>query len=327
MQKLVSPRALAEGALMAAITAIIALIGTFLPLINFFTFLIIAVPIIIVVIRNNLTTGVISSIVATFIVAVLAGPLIALFFYLQFMPLALTYGYLFKYNYSAGKILAIGTLIAVICTILIMLLSMFIGQIDIEMQKQALYETVDRTIKIYEDYGMMDQFTQQGISKVELKTMLNDMVGFFIRVFPALLIIGSVFTAATHFIMARIILKKFGHDVPGFPPFSQWHLPWYAIWGLILGWAGFLLGDIYQQDIIRVLGQNIMITYGVVLLILGLSVVAHYFKKLNLSSLTRILIIMTGILFLSGFMVVIILIGMFDLVFDHRHLNRNPEKQ
>lgn len=325
MQKIVSPRSLTEGALMAAITAIIALVGTFLPFINIFSFLIIAVPIIIVIIRNNLTTGVISSIVATLLVAVLAGPLIAFFFYLQFMPLAITYGYLLKNKYSAGKILAIGTFVAVISSILIMLFSMAISQMDLEQQKQALFETVDRTIGIYEDHGVLEQFEQQGVNKEELRTMLTDMVSFFIKVFPAIFIIGSVFTAGTHFIMARIILRRFGHEVPHIPPFSQWHLPWYVVWGLIAGWAGFLVGDIYGQEVLRVLGQNILITYGVILFILGLSVVAFYFKKLKLSGLTRMLIILTFLLFLNGFIFVTIFIGMFDLVLDHRHLKRGVE--
>ena len=326
MQKLLSPRSLTEGALMAAITAIIALISTYLPFINIFSFLVIAVPIIIVVIRNNLTAGVIASIVATFLVSIMAGPLIAFFFYLQFMPLALAYGYLFKNKYTASKILAIGTFVAVISTILIMLFGMIIGQIDFEQQKLAFYQTVDRTIAIYEDYGMMEKFETQGVSKEQLRTILTDMASFFIRVFPTLLIIGSVFTAATHFIMARIILKKFGHDVPSILPFSQWHLPWYVVWGLIFGWAGYLIGDIYGQDTLRILGQNILIAYGVLLFILGLSVLAYYFKKFKLTNLSRLLLIMTAVMFFSGFVLMAIVIGLFDLVLDQRHLNKEVKE-
>jgi uncharacterized protein YybS (DUF2232 family) len=317
---------MAEGAIFAAITAMLALIGVYIPLINIVTFLVVAVPIIIVIVRNSLSTGVISSIVATFLVGILAGPITALFFYLQFMLLALAYGYLFKYKYSAGKILAVGTFVATIATILIMAISMLVGGIDLVQQKEMLYETVDRTIKIYEDYGMMEQFTERGIDKVQLRQMLTDMVNFFIRVFPALLIVGSIFTALTHFIMAQIALRRFGHDIPHFPPFYEWHLPWYTIWGLIGGWGSFLLGDIYQQDILKTLGQNIMIMYGVILFILGLSVVTYYFKKYQLPRITRIIIIMTAFFLFSGFVMATIFIGMFDLILDHRQLNRNPKE-
>jgi len=326
LQNTVSPKALAEGALLAVITAIFALIGTFIPLANFFTMLIVAVPIIIVIVRNDLSTGIISSIVAAFLVGILAGPLLALFFYLQFMLLALAYGYFFKYKYSSGRILAVGTFVAAISTVLVITITMLVGQVGIEQQKQALFETVDRTINIYEDYGMMKQFEDQGIDQEELRTMLTNMVKLFIRILPAFLIIGSVFSAITHFIIARIALKRLGHEIPRFSPFSEWHLPWYTIWGLIVGWMSYLLGDIYNQDIWRILGQNIMVTYGLILFVLGLSVIVYYMRKYNLSRILRLVIFLMAVIMLNGFIVATIFIGMFDLVADHRKLNKRQEK-
>ncbi|KJS86976.1 MAG: hypothetical protein JM58_05510 [Peptococcaceae bacterium BICA1-8] len=326
MHNSVSTKALAEGALLAVITAIIALAGAYIPLASFVTFLIVAIPIIIVIVRNNLSTGIIASIVAAFLVGVLAGPLVALFFYLQFMLMALAYGHLFKYKYNSGRILAVGTFVAALSTVLIIAITMLVGQVGLEQQKQALFETVDRTINIYEDYGMMQQFEDKGIGREELRTMLANMVQLFIRVLPALLIVGSVFTAITHFIVARIALKRLGHEIPKFPLFSEWHLPWYSIWGLIVGLSSYLLGDIYNQDIWRILGQNIMITYGLILFVLGLSVIAYYIRKHQLSRIVRLIIILMAVIMLNGFIISTIFIGMFDLVVDHRKLNKRKEE-
>jgi uncharacterized protein YybS (DUF2232 family) len=325
VQNTITTKAMAEGALLAVITAILALLGAFIPLANFLTFLVVAVPIIIVIVRNNLSTGIISSIVAAFLVGILAGPIVAVFFYLQFMLMALVYGHLFKNRYGSGKILVAGTFIAALSTILIIAITMFIGQVGLEQQKQALFETVDRTIKIYEDYGMMKQFEEKGINKEQLRTMLTDMIKLFIRVLPALLVIGSVFTAVTHFIMARMALKRLGHEIPKFPPFSEWHLPWYTIWGLILGWASYLLGDIYNREVWQILGQNIMIAYGMILFVLGLSVVAFYIRKYKLSRVNRLLILLLAVIMFQVFVISTILIGMFDLVMDHRKLNKRQK--
>lgn len=320
-----TPRSMVEGALLAVITAILALIGTFLPIASFFTFLVVAVPIIVANVRNTLLTGILASFVAAFLVATLTGPITAMFFYLQFMVMALAYGYLFKNKYSSGKILAVGTFVAALSTILIIALTMLVGQIGLEQQKQALFEAVDRTMNIYEEYGMLEQFKEQGISKEQLHTMLTDMVKLFIRVLPAFLIIGSVFTAVTHFIMARVALKRLGHDIPNFPPFSQWHLPWYTVWGLIGGWISYLLGDIYSQDILRIIGQNILIAYAMVLLVLGMSVIAFYIKKFQVSRINRLFMLLAIIFMFNGFVVVTLLIGMFDLVLDHRKLKRKAK--
>ncbi|MFZ7102948.1 MAG: YybS family protein [Peptococcaceae bacterium] len=325
MSRTITAKAMAEGALLAVITAILTLIGAFIPLASFLTYLIVAVPIIIVIVRNNFSTGVVSSLVAAFLVGILTGPVTALFFYLQFMLMALAYGFLFKGKYGAGKILVTGTLVAAVSTILIIALTMLVGQFGLEQQKQALFETVDRTIKIYHDYGMMQQFEENGIDEEELRQILIGMINFFIRVLPSLLIIGSVFTAVTHFIMARIALKRLGHDIPKFPSFSHWHLPWYTVWGLIGGWGCYLLGDIYHSDILRIFGQNIMVAYGMILFILGLAVISFYIKKYRLSRLHRFIFFMAALLMFNGFILSTILIGMFDLVLDHRKLNKKPK--
>lgn len=325
LNRTITPKAIAEGALLATITAILTLIGSFIPIASFFTFLVVAVPIIIVIVRNNFTTGIISSFVAAFLVGLLAGPITAVFFYLQFMLMALVYGYLFKNKYGAGKILVIGTFVAAISTILIIALTMMVGQVSLEQQKAALFETVDRTIDIYKDYGMMEQFTEKGIDEEQLRGMLTGMVQLFIRILPTLLIIGSLFTAVTHFVMARIALKRLGHAIPKFPPFIEWNLPWYTIWGLIGGWTLYLFGDIYRLDILRIFGQNIMAAYGVLLFILGFAVIAFYIKKYRLSRLHRFIFFLTALLIINGFVLSTILIGMFDLVLDFRKINKKQE--
>jgi len=325
VQNTITPRSMAEGALLAVITAILALAGAYIPLAHFFTFLVVAVPIIVTVVRNGLSTGIIASVVSAFLVGVLAGPLLAIVFYLQFMIMALVYGYMFKKNKAAGKILLAGTLIAAVTTITLIALTMVIGQVGIEGQKEALFKTVDQTIEIYEDYGMLEQFAEKGIDKEQLRIMLIDSIKLFIRILPALLILGSIFTAITHFVIARITLRRLGQETPRFPLFSEWRLPWYTVWGLIIGWGSYLLGDIYQINFWTILGQNIMIIYGMVLFVLGSSVLSFYFKKYRLSVIGRLLILLLIVMFLPGMVIMTILTGILDLVLDLRKLNQRTK--
>ena len=85
MSSIYKTRQLTEGAIMAVITAIAALLGTFIPLLNALTVMVITAPIIFVIVRNNLSTGVLSSIVAAFLVGIIAGPIASIFFYIQFI--------------------------------------------------------------------------------------------------------------------------------------------------------------------------------------------------------------------------------------------------
>lgn len=99
-----STKGLGEGAMMAALTAIFAMSGIYIPFLSVLTMLIVAVPITLVIVRNNFKIGAISSVVAGFLVATLAGPLMAVTFYIQFMSLALVYGYLFKRKLKLVKL-------------------------------------------------------------------------------------------------------------------------------------------------------------------------------------------------------------------------------
>lgn len=321
MSNTTSPRPLLEGALLAGISAILAFIGTYLPIAGTLAFFVVAVPIIVAIVRNNLFTGVLASITAFLLVSFLAGPIVGVGFYLQFMILALVYGVMFKNKKSAGKILGAGTIIAIATMVLNIFLIMVIGQIDLAEQKEVIYQSIDQVIRIYEESGLLEQYESQGISKEELRRIMTLMVNSFLSVLPSVLLVGSVFTAFVNFLVARSVLNKLGYKSPGFPPFSQWRVSWYVIWGLIIGWGSYLLGDIYQMNFFTIAGKNIMIGYSLLLLVLGLSVISFYFKKFKLTTFSRLLLITVGVLMFHIAALIIMFIGMFDLVLDFRKLS------
>lgn len=322
MPNSLSTKVLVESALLAGITAIIALAGMFIPLFNFLTLLVTAVPIIIAVVRNDFYAGFLASLIAAFLIFVLAGPIQSILFYIQFMLMALAYGYMFKKQISIGKILVIGTTITVISTLLILGLMMFVSNIDWQQQKEMLLNTVDETLQLYEKYGVLQQLEEQGISQAELKKNLLASLRIFLRVIPAMLILASILSSIVNFVVAKFFLRRIGFQVEKFPPFTEWRLPWYTIWGLIIGWGSFLLGDYLQQDFFVIVGQNILIAYSIILFVLGLSVISFFFKKRKISILGRLFFILLVILMLQPMVLITVFLGMFDLVLDYRKLNK-----
>ena len=310
---------------MAIITAILALIGTLIPFASILTFLIVAVPIILLIVRHNLATGVLASFVAAFLVGILTGPILALLFYVQFMGMALVYGVMFKNKAGAGRILVVGTIVAVISTVLLIGLTLITAQISLEEQRQGMYETVDRSIEFYERTGMIRTFEEQGMTREDIKVLLTETLDLFFRVLPAMLVIASMITAFANFIMARLVLTRVGFNPPQFPPFSEWRLPWYGIWGLIAGWGSYLAGDYYGLSFWRILGQNVMIAYGMILFVLGLAVFTYFFKKYQLSFFSRMLISLLFIMIFNIAILVTVSIGMFDMILDYRKLNKREK--
>lgn len=325
MTKSFATRSIAEGALMAVITAILASIGTFIPFASIITYLIVAVPIIVLIVRNNVTIGFLASIVAAFLIAIFVGPLAATFFYIQFMGIALVYGAMIKRNFGAGKILLAGTIVSVVSTIILFSLALFVAQISLEDQKQAIYDSVDYSIEFYKETGMIENFKKQGLSEDNIRQLLTETIDLFFRALPAILIMAGLIAAFTNFLIARLALKRLGVNPPNLPAFAEWRLPWYMIWGLILGWGGYLLGDHYAIEALRIIGQNIMIGYGMILFVLGLSVAFYFLRKYQVSFLTRMGISFFIIFMFNYAILLTIGIGMFDLVFDYRKLNQREK--
>lgn len=311
-------RQLTEGAIMAVITAVFALIGTFIPLISTLTVMVVTAPIIFVIVRNNFSTGVLSTIVAGFLVGIIAGPITALFFYIQFMFLALAYGYLFKKKASVAKILSTGTLVSVIATVIVFLLVMAVGQLSFEDQKEVFDEAMERVIVQYEEAGLFKDLENQGYSQDDIRVMLDNMIKFITNIIPILIIIASALTAILNFIFARLLLKKFHHKVPPFPKFTEWRMPWNFIWGFILAWAILLLGEYISSSWVLIIGQNILIAYGVGFFIMGLSTMAYIFKYSEVSPVMRIAFVFIIFFLLQSIVVITAIVGLIDMLFDTR---------
>jgi len=309
---------LTDGAIMAVLTAVFALLGTFIPVINTITIMIITAPIVLVIVKNNLSTGILSSIVAAFLVGIIAGPITALFFYIQFMILALVYGYLFKKKANVAKILSLGTLVSVIGTILVFLLVMFTGQLSFEEQKTVFYETMERTIVQYENAGFFDDLEEDGYTKEQIRDMLDNMIKFLTNIIPTIVIIASALTAILNFIFSRLLLKRFNFKVPVFPKFTEWRMPWSYIWGFLIAWAVLLFGDVISASWILIIGQNILIAYGAAFFIMGLSTIAYIFKNVEIPPIARIIFVFLIFFLFQSIVVITAFIGLLDMIFDTR---------
>ena len=149
--------------------------------------------------------------------------------------------------------------------------------------------------------------------------MLNSLKLLF-TILPAILIVMSIFSAAINFIVTRTILRRFKHEVSKLPPFKEWSLPWYTIWGIILGWTFYLLGDYLNLDIGIFISKNILIVFAFLVLIQGLAVMAFLLAKLKLNNFSKVALIFLLILLLRHVVVIAIVTGLFDLLLDYRKM-------
>lgn len=303
---------------MACITAVLALIGIYIPFSMLFVFFIWIIPVVLVVVRHDLTTGILSVIVSGLLVLFFSGPVLALVSVLQFGGLALALGYGFQKKWEPGLTLLLGIVVSVISTLLLFYLTFLItgiNQLDITAM---LTDSIEPTIQMMKNIGYLKLYNLGEDQAREMFVATVQLVSF---IFQATLALNSALLAVINYVVAQKILVRFKIEIRKLPPFREWRLPWPAVWGLIAGLGIQLLGSYLNVKLVTMIGFNIIALYVGVLFFLGLSVINFYiYYRLNNAGIYRfllfILIIFLGLYALG----VIVILGLTDMLFNFRRL-------
>ncbi|MEG6522735.1 YybS family protein [Desulfotomaculum sp. 1211_IL3151] len=304
-------RALVDGALMAGMTAMLGLLGMFIPPFFLVIGILMPLPLAVLVVRRDLKIAVLSLVVTGLLMMMLyPDPLQVLVMFIQFGPLGLVLGFLYKNYVSPGHALITATLVSVIASILVISLSVLVTGLNLEFIQAAINESLNKIFTMYQEAGYPVPTEQQEFMRTSLKTS--------ILLLPAAYLIFAVFSTALTYIVGAKVLKRLNYRVNKLPPFSQWRLPWYAIWGVILGLIFLLAGDNFNLPAVKIIGQNLLTIFGFAFFIIGVSVVAFYFKKLTFSKPFKTILLVLLILYISIMYMAIILLGLFDTILNLR---------
>ncbi|MBS4026528.1 MAG: YybS family protein [Clostridia bacterium] len=310
-------RAMVEGAIAAALATVLAMIGYYLPPLSMVVSLVWFIPIVIVIVRQNMYWGVMSLVVTAIVLMMMTHPIRGLIIILQMGFVALVYGQGFKNQWSPGKIILSGGLVVVISTLLVIGLSVLAMGVNIGEWQQEMTNQMDHSLDFYSQMGLINDRT---ISEEELRASMQQFISFFGLVIPGILVSGSLLTALVNFLVVRLILKRTGFEVKPIPPFREWQLPWYFIWGIIGGLGMMLLGDYFNITLINRIGINILYIYFPILLISGLAVVTFYYHQIKLARWIKIVIIVLMVMYLPFAVMLLATMGLFDPVFNYRRL-------
>jgi uncharacterized protein YybS (DUF2232 family) len=148
---------------------------------------------------------------------------------------------------------------------------------------------------------------------------------YVLSMIPASLILMSMFEAGISYALNTYIFRRLGYAVEKLPPFTEWRLPWYTLWGLIVALfcalAASRLDNELYSGMLQTIATNIMYIYQPLLMLAGLTVVywqAYYWRM-------PWLIFFVLVLVMFAFSVVapaMIILGVADSIFDIRQLVR-----
>lgn len=177
-------------------------------------------------------------------------------------------------------------------------------------------ENVQGTIGAYKKLGLPDE-QMEGLTEFAGKVET-----IILKVFPALLFIGTISVAVLNILLLKGLLKKNGIGEYQVEP-ALWRSPELLVWVLIVG--GILL--LLKNEWAGVIGLNLLVVSGGIYLFQGMAIMAFYFKKMQtplfFKALGYFLIAVQQI-----FTIMVIGFGLFDLWFDFRRLKiEKPSKK
>lgn len=318
LENKMSTRALTEGALMAGLAVIFALLGL-VPLIGSIAILICGIPITIVTARQGSFTGGMAAILATILIALFLGPLSALSYGLQNLLLGFVIGYLLHKRKSGAKIMQAGIATSALASLVIMLISFALMGFSPESIAAYLAQTEEEMMTMYESTGMLDAMAQQqGISVAEITAMVQSMAAMMVKLSPSFMMISGAITAVVTYWLTMIILKRLKVRIPRSVSFSNWRLPFASIWVIIVVWALWLFSNRITVEWLNILVMNGMIVCAAALLVNGLAAGLYLYPLSQMSSFMKITTVFMLFMFFTGAIIALIILGIADLLFDFR---------
>ncbi|AQS57738.1 YybS family protein [Desulforamulus ferrireducens] len=311
MATLRDTRALVDGAFMAGLTAVLALLGMYIPPFFFVSSMLLPIPLAVLVRRQNLKVAILSLVVTLFLMTVLyPDPLVVLIMFMQFGPLGLVLGLLYKNYVSAGHALVAASLVATLSSLAVIALSVMVVGISLEALQASLNESMNKAFAMYQEAGIPVPLEQQ--------QMLREGVQTAVLLLPAAYIAAYLISTTLTYIIGAKVLRRLNYQVNSLPPFSKWRLPWYAIWGIIIGLLCYLLGNEYQLDTVKIIGQNVLILFVFIFFIFGLSVIVHFYQQINLAKPFKMMLLFLLIIYISFMYMAVVLLGLLDTIFNLR---------
>ncbi|MDD2553088.1 MAG: DUF2232 domain-containing protein [Desulfotomaculaceae bacterium] len=307
-------RALAEWAFFTLMFAVAGLAGYYLPILEFFVAMLLPLPAMLIVLKCDARYAILGLAVAGLLFFVFMPPAAVFILVFRYGLLGVLFGLLFKNRISSGKILSFGMIYAGLAALLYLVLSYFAGN-NLFVIGEEVRSAFEQAIAAYRDAGMLNNIP------AELQESFSEsIISTYELLFPGQYIISAAVLAAITYFLARACLVRLNYFLAPGLAFTMISLPWYSIWGPIVGLALTLAGDNFSWLLAAKIGKNILYILFWLYIFLGLSVAAYIFRKINVAWPLKLIILIFAIAYPPFSMVVLVLLGVIDPLVNLRRL-------
>lgn len=316
-------KSLVEAGLLTAIIIILILLNIYVPIFFAVGRFILPIPVVILYMRHNLKTTLISLFISGIITGAIYNPIYGLTTTIMFGLTGIVLGYSIKNKKSFGFTLFVLSISFILGTVVDF--AVYIKLINNTSLYEFINESMNEMDMVFNQ--IIDMYKNLGVSEQQLKPILESLQvfksGLFIKMIPAILIMSAVMFSYLTFIISKPILKKLGYNnIIEVKPISKIQI---SIKVATIVAIFLLIGVILDKQNIKY-GDYILVSTQVILqymfLIEGMSVTIFYLKnKFNMSRWIIIFVMLFTIL--SKFSMIYFILGFMDLIIDFRKLDPN----
>lgn len=317
-------RAITEGALMAALTVIIALLSYYVPFLSVFSYLLLPLPTIVLFKRHGIAPAVSESIVASLLLLLFISPINALLLGADIILPGLFLGYGYYKDKSGGFRVMLGFFGYLFAfAIELILFEKMTGVSVTDDFINQINATTDFMTSAYQQAGLLTG--SEGETLVSNIDQINETVKML---FPTMIILIPAIMSWLIVQIDDILFKRLNLSFKPVPPITEWRIPRSAknILGLVVI-ISIIWGHVVVNPIYAVYPYTFEAIALFIFMIMGFAFVFWFIQRRygKKRIFLRILIIVLC-LFFPVFVSIIVFLGMADIYFDIRRFFMKREE-
>lgn len=229
---------------------------------------------------------------------------------------------LLSHGHTFYKVLRWGMLSIVLSVSLFLGLAYLqLGEGGINALQNEMQNSVQESIKMSEDSGLLDFYADHGISPEEIQSSIKNAARTMFRYLPAFFYLQGILAVYLILYLSSFWAKR--RNLPALQkrPFSEEIMPWQLSWLVIAGLACWLLGRDSMQ-LLYYTGANILAVSVPVTVYFGCSHLAYRLQHMQGRGKNWLiaLVIILSLFFTVSAIIFIGLVGLFDSLLDYRKL-------
>lgn len=229
---------LTEGAILAALVALFAVAGQYVPPLILASTFLCPLPLAVLVIRHGIRVAGIAGIASALVAASLAGPLVGVLILIAYAPMGIALGTGARRGWPATRVVVVGALVASVS-----IAANFFGLAGLgNLSTAELLATLERSTMMSVALG-----ARLGIPQAQLDLSVKQMRGFATALpylMPVMLVSAAASASWLNYEVGRRVLTRFGYHLNPLPPAGTWGFPGAVVWLIPLGFLVAFVGEL-----------------------------------------------------------------------------------